>query len=274
MKPIQHPANAPQFITVPNTGIQILRQLSISHLPADILESIWKAAKQITEKSPGSNPILPLLRKKNIACDPNLNLDIDGNGWIACSQQDAVFFRVTRLGSNYAMDMVIDTCSGAGHTVGNRTSCIVDTGGWLRSQRNLLAEFFVEPNNKPRNIVGSLIMDFGNTSTSLIFAPVGSPPQEARPIKLQNPFDPRFSDELTRPSKDASLLKSTTFMLFVPQANRGEPWMVMGKRADELIADNDALITSLFAKKVRSTLDRRDESYGTDDTLSRIGWAT
>lgn len=239
------PVNVPQFITVPNTGIQIFRQLSLSHLPSAEREDVWKAAKQAAEKGAAGNPMLPILYGANIACDQKL----DSSGWIACDVQEAVFFRMTKVGPNYTLDMVIDTRRGAGHTAGNRTLCAVAGGGWFRRQRHNLAEFYVEPNVKPRNVPGSLIVDFGNTATGLIFAPVGSPPEEARPIKLQNPFDPYYNDESRRPSKDASLLKATAFLLYVPRSDREEPWLVMGQRADEMVAGNDPLVTSLFAPK-------------------------
>jgi len=45
-------------------------------------------------------------------------------------------------------------------------------------------------NDQPRNVPGTLVMDFGNTATAAIFSRTGSASLDARPVAFHNPFDP------------------------------------------------------------------------------------
>src|SRR5262249_34042173 len=62
-------------------------------------------------------------------------------------------------------------------------------------------------------------------------------------------FDPFDSDETRRPRRERTMMRSTTLLLYVPESDQAEPWLVLGQRAEELIATEDPLITSLFAPK-------------------------
>jgi len=235
-------AAAPQFITVPLTGVQICRRVPLT-VPRDIADSVWAAAKQLAA-NPGKNPCLPLIGTF-IPCDQK----VENTGWIACTAHEPVFFRLLRIGTEWFIDLVIDSQNGAGKLPQNRIDCVIETGFTFFKKQHHLASFFVEANRQPKNFVGSLIMDFGNTGTSAIFSPDGARPFQVRPIFFHNPFDISEGDEEKRPRKEKSVLKSTTFLLRVPEADLADPWIVLGKSAEALIAKLDPSITSLYAPK-------------------------
>ncbi|MBY0526434.1 MAG: hypothetical protein K2R98_23775 [Gemmataceae bacterium] len=68
-------------------------------------------------------------------------------------------------------------------------------------------------------------------------------------MPLHAPFDPFYDDEVLRPKKDRPILRSTTLVLRVPESDLADPWLVLGKRAEELIGQSDATVTSLSAPK-------------------------
>lgn len=236
---------APQFIVVPFTGMQICRRISLPQFNEQEFKQIWDAARQFAAKPRIRNPLLPLIQK-HIACD-NL-APSDCTGWIACAPNEAVFFRLLRLGADHAIDLVIDTQNGAGRTAGNHIKCLLETGMVFLKKQHHLATIVVEENSKPRNDVGSVILDFGNTGTSAIFSPRDARPLETRPIYFHNPWDPHEADEKRRPAKEKCILKSTTFVLRVPETTVGSPWVVLGKQAEDLIRQQP-MATSLFAPK-------------------------
>jgi hypothetical protein len=240
-------AEAPQFIVVPLTGMQICRRLPLAHIerqPQTDRDALWKTAKALGDKAVMKNAMLPIIAR-HIACDQNL----DATGWIACSASEAVFFRLVRIGGAWAIDLVIDTQNDAGKLPYNRVDCVVETGMVFLRKKFHLASFYVENNSQPRNVIGSLVIDYGNTGTSFIFSPDGLPPSQARPVQLHNPFDPFDSDDKRRSRLERSIVKSTTFLLRVPESDSGDPWLVLGQRAEELIALEDPLATSLYAPK-------------------------
>ena len=234
----------PQFIVVPFTGIQICRRIPMPQFADQELKLVWDSAKKAGGKPKIDNPLLSLIQK-HIACDP-LDAD-DCTGWIACDPKEAVFFRLLRPGADYAIDLVIDTQNGGGRTAGNVIPCTVRSGTVFRKTHRI-ATIFVEDNRKPRNEVGSLILDFGNTGTSAIFSARDARPLETRPVYFHNPWDPHDSDEERRPNAEKCILQSTTFMLRVPETEVGSPWVVLGKQAEELIRQQP-MATSLFAPK-------------------------
>lgn len=235
---------APQFIVVPFTGIQICRRIPLPQFTDQEMKQVWETAQQTGEKPRVRNPLLPLIQK-HIACD-NL-APSDCTGWIACDPNEAVFFRLLRPGVDYAIDLVIDTQNGAGRTAGNRIKCLIESGLLFKKQYHL-ATIVVEENSKPRNDIGSLIVDFGNTGSSAIFSARDARPLETRPIYFHNPWDPHEASEDRRPTREKCILKSTTFILRVPETDVGSPWVVLGKQAEELIRQQP-MATSLFAPK-------------------------
>lgn len=233
-----------QFIVVPLSGIQICRRLPLT-LPKESAEAVWKAATQLgNSRSASSHAALPIIASY-IACDQK----VENSGWISCSAQDGVFYRLLRIGANLAIDMVIDTQNSAGKIPQNKIDCAIESGVTFFKRKHPLASFFVEANSQPRNVIGSLIMDFGNTGTSAIFSPDNTSPFAVRPIGFHNPFDIHEGDESLRPAKDKNVLKSTTLLLNVPDSDTADPWIILGKRAEELIASLNPLITSLYAPK-------------------------
>jgi hypothetical protein len=236
---------APQFITCPLTGLQVCRRLPVRHLSQEgVSGRVWLAAKfrgawaQLKDK-------LTSLVSDHIACDR----DVEASGWIPCAPGEPAFFRLLRLGSELAVDLVIDTQNSGGRTPGNRIDCMLNAGIWPLRRRCHVASFVVVANSQPRNVPGTLIMDFGNTATTFIFSRAGSASLDARPVALHNPFDPFDGDETRRPRYERSMLRSTTLLLYVPESESADPWVVLGQRAEELISNHDPLITSLFAPK-------------------------
>jgi hypothetical protein len=236
---------ATQFIIVPLTGVQVCRRLPLRHLGEETEQALaWKAAQAQSARSLARDPLTVLVRD-HVACDR----DVESSGWIACAPGEPAFFRLVRLGHELAADLVIDTQNGGGRSPGNRVDCVVTGGVWPMRRQSHVASFVVVGNDQPRNVPGTLVMDFGNTATSCIFARAGSAALDARPIAFHNPFDPFDGDESRRPRRDRSMLRSTTLLLYVPPSDLGDPWLVLGNRAEELIATQDPLTTSLFAPK-------------------------
>ncbi len=235
-------AIAHQFTVMRLTGIQIFRRLSIIHLPEEVQMAVWEAAMAAKGRPPRiANELLPLVRDF-IACDQGL----EASDWIACSPTDGVFFRLLRIGTSLAADLVIDTQSGAGRMERNLIYCVLDTGWPFWQTRQHLASFFVSPNDIPRNEPGSLVMDFGNTATSFIFARQGALPQDAQPLALHNPLD--IWDE-RRTVADKQIFRSTTMLVRIQDNPATKPWLLLGSAAEERIPAIDPLVTSVWAPK-------------------------
>jgi hypothetical protein len=236
---------ATQFIIVPLTGVQVCRRLPLRHLSDETERAFaWKAALAQSARSLARDTLTGLVRD-HIACDR----EVESSGWIACAPGEPAFFRLVRLGHELAADLVIDTQNGGGRTPGNRVDCVLAGGVWPMRRLSHVASFVVVGNDQPRNVPGNLVMDFGNTATSCIFSRAGSAALDSRPVAFHNPFDPFEGDELRRPRPDRSMLRSTTLLLYVPPSDLADPWIVLGRRAEELIASQDPLTTSLFAPK-------------------------
>jgi hypothetical protein len=236
---------ATQFIIVPLTGMQVCRRLPLRHLGDESDQAFaWKSALARSARSLARDPLTVLVRD-HIACDR----DVESSGWIACAPGEPAFFRLVRLGHELAADLVIDTQNGGGRTPGNRVDCVLAGGVWPLRRQSHVASFVVVGNDQPRNLPGNLVLDFGNTATSCIFSRAGSAALDARPIAFHNPFDPFDGDESRRPRRARSMLQSTTLLLYVPPSDLADPWIVLGRRAEELIASQDPLTTSLFAPK-------------------------
>jgi hypothetical protein len=236
---------APQFITCPLTGMQVCRRLPVTHLSQEgVAGRVWRTAKFIGSLTQVKDKLTSLITD-HIACDR----EVDASGWIPCALGESAFFRLLRLGHEYAIDLVIDTQVGGGRTPGNRIDCMINTGVWPLRRRCHVASFVIVGNDQPRNVPGTLIVDFGNTATTSIFSRAGSSSLDARPVLLHNPFDPFDGDEARRPRQERCMLRSTSLLMYVPDSDQADPWMVLGQRAEELIANQDPLITSLFAPK-------------------------
>jgi hypothetical protein len=227
------------------TGVQIYRRLPLVHLTQPQREEVWKTAVTLSRKAPVVRNDLLGLIGHYIACDQGL----ESSAWLACSSTDAVFFRVIRIGNDPAIDLVIDTTTGAGRMVKNLVKCLLPLG-WLPWRPKChLASFLVERNSEPRNVPGSLVMDFGTTATSFIFAPQGEPPLKAQPLELPNPFDPADANTMLRPAVERRLFRSTAVLLHIDEHPASKPWLLMGKAAEETIPNIDPFVSSLWAPK-------------------------
>ena len=235
---------AVQFITVSNTGIQICRRLAIEGVPEAEQKNLWEMACQQSRQAQSQvfHPFLELVRA-HIACDQRL----DASGWIPCdpNPNELSLFRLIKIGSQLCVDLVIDTQNGAGRQVNNTIPCIV-AGGWFFAKKKYhVADIFITDFSRPRNEVGSLVMDFGNSSTSFVFSPAGGGAMQARLIEVHNPFDPEYD---SRPREGRTIMKSTMTLLRVHENNQADPWVVVGSRAEELIRQFPH-VTRLYAPK-------------------------
>jgi hypothetical protein len=250
----------PQFIIVPRTGIQLCRRLPLSHMsqvPDQIKDKIWDAAQKIgvspkKDDEPGlaaakprgaaANILLPLVA--GYAC---VDEGVETTGWMACDQTNPAFFRLLKVGSEWHVDLLIDTQSGGGSMVSNRIPCIVSYGATLLRREQELCNFYVEDYTKPKNVVGSLVIDYGNSGCAAIFCPDDAAPGSVRAMALPTPFDPPQTNADIRTS--GPILKSTMFVLWAPESELTPPWVVYGQQAEQLMAAEDPLITSLYAPK-------------------------
>jgi len=255
----------PQFIVVPRTGIQMCRRVPLRHidlLPEAAKQMIWNAAQKVgvtpmgapapgklaslvgsRNKGPTANILLPLVAKY-ACCD-----DIETTGWLACDESNAAFFRLVKIGASFYVDLLIDTQAGGGSMVSNRVPCIVSHGTALLKREQEICNFFVEDFTKPRSVVGTLVIDYGNSGCAAIFCPDDAVPGSARAMVLPTPFDIPESAESPGGKNAGAILKSTMFVLWAPESELTPPWVVYGNRAESLIGIEDPLITSLYAPK-------------------------
>ena len=243
-------APIPQFIIVPFTGLQICRRIPLQHINAlpgnDEKIKLFENARQYSEKNKLSNPLTAIV-SAHVACDHD---GIESTGWIALNQNDRVFFRLIKVGGNtIAADLVIDTQTGPGRTPLNKVICAIEAGNIFRRTTYQFASIYTELNSKPTNILGSLVMDFGNSGTSCIFAPDNFKASDVRPILLHNALDPKDGNPFVRTNADKTIIKSSAFLLTVPDSSHVSPWVVLGKRAEELIGQSNPLVTSFYAPK-------------------------
>jgi hypothetical protein len=226
-----------QFIVLPNTGIQICRGFPVTLDARLTVEDLWKAAQRASTEFE-HHEVVRLVRE-HVAC----NRQLEATGWVACDTNEFVFWRMTRAGAEAHLDLVVDTRNGAGAQLGNKISVDVPNGLFRRRVR--LADIYVEHHERARNEIGTLIMDFGNSGSSFVFSRNGSGPLEARVVQPTNPFDPRYLD---RPAAERNILKSNMIVLRVGPRTEETPWIVLGRRSEELIQDHP-LSTYLFAPK-------------------------
>ncbi|MCP4697942.1 MAG: hypothetical protein GY862_13980, partial [Gammaproteobacteria bacterium] len=231
-----------QWIVLPNTGIQICRDFSSAIGSADAHWEYLRKLAAKTAKKQAKNEVLRLV-DSYIACNRDIGKN-DRSDWIACDPGEFVFFRLTRAGQEIHLDMVIDTRNGIGAVSGKKIPVLLENRlFFLFHKRSHLADIYVEEHINARNETGSLIMDFGNSGSTFIFSASGAGPRQARIVQPVNPF---ASSLAPRTETGEEILRSNMFVLRVERDDA--PWIVMGKRAEELI--NEApLSTYLYAPK-------------------------
>lgn len=255
----------PQFIVIPRTGIQMCRRIPLRHvdlLPEATKETIWNAAQKIgvtpmgtpvagklnsivnaISKRPDANILLPLVAKY-ACCD-----DIETTGWLACDESNAAFFRLVKIGASFYADLMIDTQAPGVSMVNNRVPCVISYGTALLKREQEVCNFFVEDYTKPKSVVGTLVLDYGNSGLASIFCPDEAMPGSIKAMTLPTPFDIPESAEFHETQGVSPILKSTMFTLWAPESELTPPWIVYGNRGESLIGTEDPLITSLYAPK-------------------------
>ncbi|MBK8974998.1 MAG: hypothetical protein IPM29_03660 [Planctomycetes bacterium] len=244
MKP-QSPAHADvqsyHWIVLPNTGVQICRGFPIARSVRDDAEKLFDAAHRQASRQPDPTEALRLI-DEHIAC----NREIDATPWLQADPNEFVFHRLRRAGGELQLDLVIDTCNGAGSQAGNRVPLRVGEPSRFSLRRSEpLAEVYVEHHRNARNEIGTLIVDFGNTGSAFVFSRDGAGPLQARVVEANNPFDP---DYRARDRSEAHVLRSNMIVLRVSPNEHETPWIVLGERAEELIRRHP-LTSYLYAPK-------------------------
>lgn len=202
------------WIVLPYTGIQICRGFPIARALYQDAEKVFASARRQADKQSGSNgPGNEALRliDEHIA----VNRELDSTPWIQTDPNEFVFYRLRKAGEELQLDLVIDTCNGAGSQAGNRIPLKIGEDRRFSLKRNEpLAEVFVEHHEKARNEIGSLICDFGNTGSAFIFSRDGAGPLQARIVEANNPFDPRYR-ERSDATSEQHILRSNMIVLRV-----------------------------------------------------------
>ncbi len=238
-------SNVFQVIVLPNTGVQLVRGFRITRTVGDRVEELKRAAER-QGKAQLANQNLQLV-KEHVACRQDVALD--ATDWMATDANEFVFFRVVWAGGEVCLDLVVDTQSGAGNMPRNKVPVLLRGSpsrlGQIFRKDFHLADVFVEDHVRARNDVGSLIVDFGNTGSAFVFAKEGSGPLDSKPIEIHNPFDPLYQ---RRPAHERDILRSNMIVLRVDNREHVPPWIVMGKRAEELIRDHPEA-SSLYSPK-------------------------
>lgn len=223
---------------VPHTGFQIIRNVEVNLAHGVAADEVWKCA----ERKATSDNVLPTVElvSRHIACRP-MTAET-ATGWMACDRNEGAYFRLMRgTDDRIKIDLVIDTERGAGAQIENRFDCVVTQKSiwpwwpkiWPWRQKQFeLASFWVIPATRAQGRRGSFIIDFGNTASTFLFAEDGTDLLRAEAIKIQNPWDVRYSD---RTDANRMLFRSNLILLKVDESKLVAPWLVMGARADELI---------------------------------------
>ncbi|WP_207688314.1 hypothetical protein [Desulfonema limicola] len=233
-----------QFIVLPNTGFQICRDFPLSR-EIDIAEyELWELATKVAEEHITDETVKVF--SKHIAVNRIINgSNIEATGWIPCDKEELVFFRLTKPGNDVYIDLAIDTKVGAGNMFRNQIHCLLEKGLPLFKKKYCLANFFVEEHKEASGVRGSLLIDYGNTGISAMFSPTGGGPRDTKLIAVNETFDPEYKK---RTDDQKRIVKSSIALLRVSSNPKIEPWIVMGKRAEELI-QTEPLCTYLFAPK-------------------------
>ncbi|MDR1925572.1 MAG: virulence factor SrfB [Planctomycetaceae bacterium] len=248
------PTAIPYFHVIPKTGIQVYRSfvLDPSILPNGVTtEKLWTDAMAYSQsKTFTENPLIKLIND-HIACK-YASSEIESTGWMDCQSQFA-FFRLNRNINNkesYSVDLVIDTNSDIGKLIKNTIPCIIKSSGMMNVFKKPyeIAGFYVldpaSSASKGGSKAGALILDFGNTGTTCLFAPEYTLSNANEPIQLQNYWD----SEYQKRSKTEREIIHSNILLMQVNVVPGSPWIAIGERAKELIKDN-ALVTYLYSPK-------------------------
>ena len=227
------------WIVLPNTGMQICRGFPIAGAVAQTAGQVFEAAAKLAAKQTDSEALD--LIQEHIAC----NQELDATPWIQCDPNEFVFYRLRRAGGELQLDLVLDTCNGAGAQAGNRIPLRVDQQRFALRKPEPLAEIYVEHHRNARNEIGSLIVDFGNTGSAFVFSRDGAGPLQARIVEANNPFDPDYRN---RKDTERHVLRSNMIVLRVSPNEHETPWIVLGQRAEELIRSHP-LTSYLYAPK-------------------------
>jgi hypothetical protein len=235
------------WIVLPNTGVQICRGFPIAGAVQDTAEKLFEAArKQAGKQQAGENTEALALVDEHIAC----NRELEATPWLQADPNEFVFYRLRKAGGELQLDLVIDTCNGAGAQAGNRVPLRVGEGGRFQLRKPApLAEVYVEHHERARNEIGSLIVDFGNTGSAFVFSRDGAGPLQARIVEPNNPFDPRYRERAEQAGGgEGHVLRSNLIVLRTSPNERETPWIVLGDRAEELLREHP-LTSYLYAPK-------------------------
>jgi hypothetical protein len=239
--------NVPYFHVIPKTGVQVCRSFAIDPkiLPKDVTpDKLWADAVAYAQSKEFKENQLINLISEHVAC--SYPLTVESTGWMSCQTQSA-FFRLNRNSQTGAItaDLVIDTNSNAGRQLKNDIPCMIKRSGIFTMKKPYeVAGFHVLPPEDAPGVTGALFIDFGNTGTTCLFAPIGVSELSLEPLQLENCWDPNY---LKRSKNDREILHSNVLLMQIDLINKS-PWIVTGERAKELIKLNPR-VTYLYSPK-------------------------
>ncbi len=234
-----------QWIVLPRTGVQICRGLPLilpSASPQETTQQrndIWRIARRMSRRQT-AHELVRLIRD-HIACRQPPE-DTAHTDWLAL--ENGLFVRLLERGDGIQLELVLDTDTGPGSQAHTHIPVTLQENRWLTRRRLRIADLYVAPSQDARNELGSLIMDFGNTASTFIFCRQGAGPLQAQLIAPFTPFDPRYYER----SHAERLLPRSTMLVLRVDDKQPRPWLVLGKRAEELIREYP-LTTCLYAPK-------------------------
>ncbi len=228
-----------QFIVLPYTGLQICRGFPLSRTIKRDKDKIWQLGQKEAANHANNETIRIL--SEHLAVNRNL----EATGWIPCAPNENVYFRLSKTHTEVLLDLLIDTRHGAGKQFKNKIHCMVQEGFWIFKKQHTLATIFVAEHREASGARGTLLLDFGNTAVSALFSPTGKGPFKDTFISINEPFDPLYRE---RSDVDKQILSANLCFLKISPDPDFEPWLVLGKRASELIK-LEPVCTYLFAPK-------------------------
>jgi hypothetical protein len=227
------------FITLPNTGLQICRGFPLQHVSDDAYQWVWGAACQLGQRDKDTENVK--LLTESLAVD---QIDIENaSGWIVVDDQNMIHFRLTRAseGAIPKMDIVIDTRSEAGRACGQVIDLIA---GRLLAEK-VVGKIVVENPDRAAGVRGELIIDYGNSGITAVWFPVGEGAGQEKLLKINEPYDRSWRQ---RADTDRTIPSSCIAAIKVLGNELIDPWIIMGKQAEEFLK-NHPNCTYQFAPK-------------------------
>ncbi len=236
-----------QFIVIGQTGLQICKNFPIFKSVTQDQEKL-RILKWAQEEADffTHHPVVHLLEK--YLAVSSVREGGKHSGWIPCDSQELVFFRVILTAQDLLLDLLIDTHTEAALQLHNQIPCVLHKKKLFSSSYFSLASFYIEKHERVKNVTGDLLVDYGNSASTFLFAPEDSLLEECELLALNQPFDPDYQ---LRTSEQKQIVRANLAALRVTETDSYEndsSWMVGGEYARELV-ENQPFVTYVHAPK-------------------------